>query len=119
LEQGCRGHADSSKLDGAFYFYAEPNPFATYDITAAASDGTTVTQAVDGNGGASGYGFCASSGASIASIAVSSSVDSAVGEFGIASSSTDTPEPSAALIAAVGALAAVVGHLMKCRRRAA
>jgi len=68
---------------GAFYLYAEPNPFGLFDITAVAQDGTTVTQSVQGNSGASYYGFYGTGGDTIASIAVSSTVNFAIGEFGI------------------------------------
>lgn len=68
----------------AFYFYAEPNPFAVLSITATAQDGTTSGPInVNGYYGAQYFGFYAVGGSSVATIAVSSSVDFAVGEFGI------------------------------------
>lgn len=82
---------------GAFYFYAEPNAFSVFDMTATANDGTTTTIAVNGSSGAQYFGFWASTGSSIASITISTAnADFAVGEFGIASASV--PLPSAALI---------------------
>jgi hypothetical protein len=72
----------------AFYFYAEPNPFAVFNITATAQDGTTSGPIpVDGNAGATYFGFYATAPDTIASITVSSTVDFAVGEFGIAANS--------------------------------
>jgi len=69
----------------AFYFYAEPNPLAVFNITATAQDGTTSGPIpVDGNAGATYFGFFATGPDLIASITVSSTVDFAVGEFGIA-----------------------------------
>jgi len=42
----------------AFYFYAEPNPFAVFDITATTNTGVTSGPIpVDGTGGATYFGF--------------------------------------------------------------
>lgn len=80
---------------GAFYLFAQPNPTQFFDITAEAQDGTKVTQTVDGQAGAANYGFYATGGDSIMKITVSSSVDFAVGEFGIAKEITGgQPDPS-------------------------
>jgi hypothetical protein len=69
----------------AFYFYAEPNPFGFFDITATAQDGTTSGPIpVDGFAGATYFGFYATGGDTIVSITVGSTVDFAIGEFGIA-----------------------------------
>jgi hypothetical protein len=70
----------------AFYFYAEPNAFAGFTITATAQDGTSsgpVT--VNGNAGAKYYGFYGTGGATLSSITVTDTDTSgfAVGEFGI------------------------------------
>ena len=70
----------------AFYFYAEPQQFATFTITATSSDGTTSGAIpVNGEGGAEYFGFYGTGGASITSITVSASDPTgfAVGEFGI------------------------------------
>lgn len=68
----------------AFLFYAEPNPFAPFTITATANDGTSLSALVDGFAGANGYGFY-TLGAPLTSIKVEGfGVDFAVGEFGIA-----------------------------------
>jgi len=93
---------------GAFYFYAEPDPFAVFNITATANDGTTLTIPVNGSGGANGWGFF-TNGGSLTSITVSSNVGFAVGEFGIAAA----PEP--ATLAVFGLMA--VGGLGYVRRR--
>jgi uncharacterized repeat protein (TIGR01451 family) len=70
---------------GAFYFYAEPNQFATLDITATAQDGTSTTVAVNGDAGAQYFGFYGTGSDTVASIAVSTTdpFGFAVGEFGI------------------------------------
>lgn len=69
----------------AAQLYAEPNPFGVFDISAAAGDwggatSPTITQAVDGNGGASGWGFY-SPDSFIRSITITSDVDFAIGDL--------------------------------------
>ena len=66
-----------------FYFYAEPEPFAVHNVTATAQNGTTTTIAISGSAGARYIGFYATGADSIVSIAVSSDIDFAIGEFGI------------------------------------
>ena len=74
----------------AFYLYAEPNPFAVFTMTAVAQDGTSSGPiTVDGFAGAQYFGFYATGGDQIVSIEVSSTVDFAVGEFGIGGSSAN------------------------------
>jgi hypothetical protein len=72
----------------AFYFYAEPNLFGTYTITAVADDGSSITQSVTGLSGARYYGFYSCNGAvTIHKIIVTAHPDAAgfaIGEFGIA-----------------------------------
>jgi len=78
----------------AFDFYAEPNPYDDFTITATAQDGTTsgpVT--VNGYGGASNFGFYGVGGATLASITVTADSEAggfAIGEFGI-SPATEIP----------------------------
>jgi hypothetical protein len=69
---------------GAFFLYAQPNQAQSFDITVETQDGTPVTQTVDGNGGASLFGFYTTEGSLISSITISSSEEFAIGEFGIA-----------------------------------
>jgi hypothetical protein len=71
----------------AFYFYAEPNLFNVYNVTATAQDGTTRTVGVNGFFGAQYFGFYGTGGDTISSIAVTTdpaAASQAVGEFGIA-----------------------------------
>lgn len=88
---------------GAFYFYAEPNPFNVFNITATANDGTFLTIPVNGSAGAAGWGFYTTGGA-LTSITVSSNVDFAIGEFGIAAAAVPEPATMAVFgLMAVGA----------------
>jgi len=85
---------------GAFYFFAEPDPFAPLTITARV--GTSVfSQTVDGFGGAKIFAVYTDDFASIDSITISSSDVFAVGEFGAA----PVPEPSTLLLMGAGLLA--------------
>ena len=72
----------------AFGFFAEPDPFEILAITLDLSDGGTVTQDVNGLGGASFFGWV---GGGVTGFTVSSSADFAVGDF---YSSIAVPEPS-------------------------
>jgi hypothetical protein len=76
----------------AFYFYAQPNRFATFNVTATASDGTTSgPMPVSGIGGAQYFGFYTTDGSSLTTIQVDVDAGAngfAVGEFGIAYDTT-------------------------------
>jgi Bacterial Ig-like domain len=79
----------------AFYFYAEPNPFGVFNITATASDGTTSGPIqVQSQGGAKYFGFYSTDGTTLRTIRVESTEDFAVGEFGIAYRPKDTTPPT-------------------------
>jgi len=72
----------------AFYLYAEPNPYAVFQITAYAQDGTSSGPiSVDGYAGAQYFGFYATGSEKIASVTITSSIDFAIGEFGISAPS--------------------------------
>ena len=77
----------------AFYFYAEPNPFDVFEITATTNSGTTSGPIpVDGDGGATYFGFYTTGlFETIATITVESTVDFAIGEFGISASRCPPP----------------------------
>ena len=78
---------------GAFYFYAEPNPFSVYDISATSATGATSGPVpVDGNAGAKYFGFHATAGDTLVSITINSDVDYALGEFGIAAAAPSGPK---------------------------
>jgi hypothetical protein len=85
----------------AFMFYAEPNTFDVFTITAMAQDGTEIIQDVNGFEGAAGYGFYGTGGDTISTIRVTSSTDFAVGEFYGAM----VPEPASLSLIALGSLA--------------
>ena len=73
---------------GAFYFYAEPNSFALFNVTATAQDGTTSGPIpVQGQAGAQYFGFYSTFLVPLATIQVDVAPGAggfAVGEFGIA-----------------------------------
>jgi len=97
---------------GAFYLYAEPNIMQPYTISATAQDGTVVSQLVDGNAGAAGYGFYGTGGSRISSIQVDflqGELGFAIGEFGIAA----IPAPGAILLGSIGI--SLVGWLRRRR----
>lgn len=98
----------------AAQLYAEPNPFGVFEISASAVDSSgassaTVTQAVEGNGGASGWGFYAPD-SFLRSITISSDVNFAIGDL---ATKLFIPAPSSLALLAAGGLAGL--H----RRRAA
>ena len=100
----------------AFYFYAEPDPWAEYTIVATAQDGTQITQNINGYAGAAYYGFYGTDGSFISTIAVTTPqpIGFAIGEFGIATyDSSCIPAPAGILLAAIGT--AVVGQLRRRR----
>ncbi|MCC6678085.1 MAG: hypothetical protein IT436_13170 [Phycisphaerales bacterium] len=91
----------------AFQFYAEPNPFGVFQMTATGSDGTTAVssqQFPDGAGGAVGWGFYGTHGSRLMSVAIRCDVDFAVGEF----AHGFVPGPASLSLLALGGL--VVGR---------
>ena len=91
---------------GAFVFYTEPEVFASYTFVAKASDGSTLTETINGDGGAKGFGFYTSPGTSITSIELTTTAAAngfAVGEFSIAAV---VPEPSTIVSVSIGGLIA-------------
>jgi len=84
---------------GAFYLYAEPNPFSEHTfVTVETVSGASLTQQIHGSSGAAGFGFYTDSFDTIQTIQVSSDVDFAVGEFGIAAGGSVIPEPATVII---------------------
>jgi hypothetical protein len=99
-------------LTKAFYFYAEPNDFAPFKITASSS-GVDLSEKVTGKSGAEFFGFYTTGATALTNITITSNdlAGFAIGEFGIANAflapapfiSTAVPEPST--YALMGALA--------------
>lgn len=96
----------------AMGFEIEPDPFDLYDITLELSDGTTLTQSVQGDSGAAFFGWV---GAGITSIKISSAADFAFGNF-FTSGATPAPEPMT--LSLVGAGLAGIGALRRRKAKA-
>ncbi len=93
----------------ALGFYAQPNPFASYLITLALMDGSSLVQSVSGSGGAEFFGF---TGGGVASMTVSSDVDFAIGDFFVRPA---VPEPQTWAMMMLGF--AAVGMTMRRSKR--
>jgi hypothetical protein len=103
----------------AFSFYAEPDQWDTFNITATDSTGKSVSVAVAGNGGANGFGFYTDAADSIVSITVTTTdTDFALGEFGIATASTGVPEGGSTLCYAFLGLLPLCGLALRFGRAA-
>ena len=78
----------------AFYFYAEPDQFATFSISATTDSGATSGAIpVAGQGGAEYFGFYSTSSSALKTITVSATDPDgfAIGEFGISNCSYNQP----------------------------
>jgi hypothetical protein len=97
-------------LTSAVYFYTESVNFSTFSFTATAADGTTLTQNINGNGGAAGFGFYGTGGDTITSITVTGTdADGfAIGEFGL-NGTPSVPDSGSSLVYASLALLALFG----------
>jgi hypothetical protein len=78
----------------AFYFYAEPDQFMTFSMTATSTDGTSSGPIqVAGQAGAQYFGFYSADASSLKTITVTSGDPDgfAVGEFGVSACAYNTP----------------------------
>ena len=83
---------------GAFYFYAQPKTGSGEVAITASSNNTEVIQDVQSDGGAAYFGFYADGTDTISSIMITSSIDFAVGEFGIAEALQNPDEIQATIV---------------------
>jgi PEP-CTERM motif len=97
-------------LTSAFYFYAEPDQFSVFNITA--TSGTTIlAENVDGSAGAKFFGFFTDGSVFLNTISITTTDDTgfAVGEFGIAKGAiTPVPEPSTYALFGAASLVGIV-----------
>ena len=100
----------------AVYFYTEPVNYSAFTFTAITDSGATLTSIVNGNSGATGFGFYASGSDLISSITVSEgdSDGFAIGEFGFAtgtasSNDASVPDSGSTLVYACLALLGLAG----------
>lgn len=105
---------------GAFYLYAEPVSFGSFNVTATTNDGTTSGPiAVEGNAGANGFGFyTTAAGQFITTVTVDVDAGAngfAVGEFGIAASTGGIPTLGGAGIGLLVLLLAAAGVVLSRR----
>lgn len=106
----------------AFFFYVESVNFAAFTFTATSQDGTVVSQVVDGNAGASGFGFYTTGLDMISSITIlTGDADGfAIGEFGSSGGSTTAPDGGNSLaFLSFGLLSSGMCGLMVSRRKLA
>jgi hypothetical protein len=101
---------DVSSLSG-FGMFLEPDPFGLYDITLTLSSGETLSESVQGDAGASFFGWV---GDGVTSFTISSSADFAAGDFYTSASTSPVPEPIT-----LGLLATGLIGLGAARRRKA
>jgi hypothetical protein len=67
-----------NSVGSALGFQVEPNLFSPFDVTVTLSSGQTLTDTVNGNGGAQFFGYA---GGEVASVKITSASDFAVGNF--------------------------------------
>ena len=107
-----------NSANDVFGFFAEPNPFSVVEITLETSDGSRLTQAVNGDGGAAFFGW---TGGAVNGFTLSSVADFGVGDFystgsgaTVVVSNAPEPTPWAMIILGLGGL----GVLARRARRA-
>jgi len=83
----------------AFGVFVEPDSFGFYDITFTTSDGSSLTQSVNGQSGAAFFGYV---GAEITSFVISGGDDFAIGDFYSAQTGGTVPEPTILALMGLG-----------------
>lgn len=103
----------------AFRFDAEPNFSGSFTFTATANDGSSISQLISGDSGASGFSLYTTAGSILTSVTLTSASAGgfAVGELAIAAAVVPTPEPTTLAMAA-SALPVGLGLWLRRRRKA-
>ena len=97
-----------------FGMYIEPDNFSNYDITLTLSSGDTLTESVQGDSGASFFGWA---GSDVTNLSISSADNFAEGDwFSSPATATATPEPRLMLFLIVGIACLVGTHRLKIAR---
>ncbi|MEZ4484560.1 MAG: PEP-CTERM sorting domain-containing protein [Syntrophotaleaceae bacterium] len=86
----------------AFGLEMEPNPFSIHDMTLLLSDGSSLTQAVNGDSGAAFFGFTSDLAISAITLSIAEELDFAFGEMVVGAA--PVPEPSTILLLGCGLL---------------
>jgi hypothetical protein len=107
----------------AFYLYAEPNNFGSFNITVTPSVGAPVSVNVVGNSGANGYAFYTTANETLTKVTVTTADASgfAIGEFALyngAAQFVDIPALEPGMLAALAVLLLGAGIWMQRRRKA-
>ena len=94
--------------------YIEPDNFSNYDITLTLSSGDTLTESVQGDSGASFFGWA---GSDVTNLSISSADNFAEGDwFSSPATATATPEPRLMLFLIVGLASLLGAHRLKIAR---
>jgi PEP-CTERM motif-containing protein len=87
---------------GGLGMFIEPNQFAVFDVTLLLSTGATITQAVNGSGGAAFFGY---TGSDVTRVTISSTDTSGFAYGDFFTTPVQAPEPASIMLLGTGLLA--------------